>query len=78
MGCRIGMATNVPARFEQLRAAGVIPFHARYRVLNSGLTYEEANVIETSERAACGSHCQGQSGGGYVSGRVWSVYLIEW
>lgn len=78
MACRIGMATNVAARVQQLKDAGIVPRIASYRILSSGLTYSEANQAEVSARQACGAHCQGQSGGGYVSGRVWSVYRIDW
>ena len=72
------MATNVAARVQQLKEAGQVPSWASYRTLKSGLTYGEANTAETSARQACGVHCQGQAGGGYVSGRVWSVYRINW
>lgn len=78
MGCRIGMATNVALRVSQLKADGVVPQNATYRTLDSGLTYSEANTKEVERRNACGSHCQGSAGGGYVSGRVWSVYRIDW
>ena len=78
MACRIGMATDVAARVRQLKDAGTVPERATYRTLDSGLTYEEANKKEVARRDACGSHCQGQAGGGYKSGRVWSVYRIDW
>ena len=78
MPCRIGMATDVAARVRQLVAYGAVPSHATYRTLDSGLTYEEANTKEAERRAACGPHCEGQAGGGYVSGRVWSIYRIDW
>ena len=78
MACRIGMATNVAARVQQLKDAGQVPAHASHRILYSGMTYSEANQTEISQRQACGAHCQGQAGGGYVSGRVWSVYRIDW
>lgn len=78
MGCRIGMATNVAARVNQLKTDGVVPQRATYRTLDSGLTYSEANAKETERRSACGAGCQGSAGGGYRSGRVWSVYRIDW
>ena len=78
MGCRIGMATDVAARVRQLRDQKEIPESATYRTLASDLTYEEANQKEQKARKACGSHCQGQAGGGYKFGRVWSVYRIDW
>lgn len=78
MGCRIGMATNVAARVSQLKADGVVPQSAIYRTLDSNLTYSEANKRELELRKRCGPHCQGQAGGGTKSGRVWSVYRIDW
>ena len=64
MACRIGMATNVAARVQQLKDAGVVPCSALYRILSSGLTYRKGNEAEVSAREACGAHGQGQSGGG--------------
>ena len=78
MGCRIGMATNVSARVQQLKDSGVIPYSATYRTLASDLTYDEANDQEVFARNYCGAHCQGQAGGGHVPGRVWKVYRIDW
>ena len=78
MGCRIGMATDVAARVQELKADGTVPQDARHRTLDSGLTYSEANRREITRRDNCGSHCKGAPGGGYVSGRVWSVYQIDW
>ena len=78
MACRIGMATNVAARVQQLKDAGLVPARASYRTLRSGLTYGKANEAEANARQACGAHCQGQAGGGYVPGQVWSVYRIDW
>jgi len=78
MGCRIGMATDVAERVRQLKADGVVPRGARFRTLDSGLTYSEANRREILRRDRCGSGCEGSPGGGYVSGRVWSVYRIDW
>ena len=43
MACRIGMATNVAARVQELKDAGVVPARASYLTLRSGLTYNEAN-----------------------------------
>ncbi len=78
MACRIGMATNVAGRVRQLQDAGLVPARAPHRTLRSGLTYSEANEAEANARQACGAHCQAQGGGGDVSGRVWSVYRIDW
>ena len=78
MGCRIGMATDVAERVQELKDEGTVPHSATYKTLESGLTYEEANTEEGEKRSACGSHCEGQEGGGYVSGSVWSVYRIDW
>lgn len=78
MGCRIGMATDVAARVRELKAGGMVPRNARYRTLDSGLTYSEANRREIARRDSCGPRCEGSLGGGFVSGRVWSVYRIDW
>ena len=78
MGCRIGMATDVASRVQELKNNGTVPNDATYRTLASRLTYGEANARENTSRANCGTHCQGSAGGGYVAGRVWSVYRIDW
>ena len=78
MVCRIGMATNVAARVAELKRQGKVPHGAACSILETGLTYKEASDTETRERNLCGRHCQGQEGGGYASGRVWSVYRIDW
>ncbi|MCY4555136.1 MAG: hypothetical protein OXF79_01830 [Chloroflexi bacterium] len=78
MACRIGMATDVAARVQALKDAGTVPQRATYRTLSSGWTYKEANAEEIRKRTACGAHCAGSAGGGYVAGRVWSVYRIDW
>lgn len=78
MGCRIGMATDVAARIQQLVNDGTVPGGARYGILRSNLTYEEATGLEASERAICGPYCAGHAGGGFVPGRVWSVYRVDW
>lgn len=78
MGCRIGMATNVAERVNELKRTGEVPRSATYRTLDTGLNYKEANELEVKERNACGRHCEGHSGGGYKEGRVWSVYRIDW
>ena len=77
MACRIGMANNVANRVKQLKDQGIVPSRATYRTLVSGLTYERANAEEARRRDACGPRCQGQAGGGYVAGRVWSVYRVD-
>ena len=78
MPCRIGMAANVALRVNQLKRDGSVPQGATYRTLESGMTYSEANAREVERRNECGVHCQGSAGGGYASGRVWSVYRIDW
>ena len=78
MPCRIGMATNVASRVNQLKKDGIVPQRATYKTLVSGMTYSEATAKEVELRKACGAHCQGSAGGGYVAGRVWSVYQIDW
>lgn len=76
--CRIGMATDVEARISELKNVGTILQRARYYVLESGLTYNEANEKEKVYRENCGPHCEGHPGGGYKSGRVWSIYRADW
>ena len=78
MGCRIGMATDVPARVRQLKSRGAVPEWAAYLILESGLTYEEANERERALRTDCGFQCEGAAGGGYKTGPAWSVYRIDW
>ena len=78
MGCRIGMATNVAGRVQELKDKRLVPLNVQLRVLRSQLTYYEANSFEQEARAACGLHCQGQEGGRYVVGPVWSVYRLDW
>ena len=78
MGCRIGMSTNVPDRVARLISEGLVPRHATYRTLQSGMSYNAATALEEKERNKCGAHCQGNPGGGYVPGYVWSVYRIDW
>ena len=78
MGCRIGMATDVAARVNQLKREGKVPQWAAYFTVESGLTYNEANTREKALRTECGPHCEGQPGGGYKTGPAWSVYRIDW
>ena len=78
MACRIGMATNVARRVQQLKDERLVPSRAVYRTLVSGLTYEQANAEETRRRNACGPRCQGKTGGRDIPGKVWSVYRIDW
>ena len=78
MACRIGMATDVAKRVQKLNDDGLVPDSATYRTLISGLTYKQANDEEEERRNACGAHCEGQAGGGFVSGQVWSVYRVDW
>ncbi len=54
VACRIGMATNVVARVQELKNQGIVPQTAAYRTLDSGLTYSEANAREASRRQAYG------------------------
>ena len=78
MGCRIGMATDVADRVKELKKQGLVPPDAYHIVLAMGLTYEDANRMERRERQACGPHCEGSAGGGFVDGNCWSVYRINW
>ena len=78
MGCRIGMATDVEERLVELLDDELIPPDAEYETLRTGLTYAEANKVEVALRKACGPGCDGQAGGGYKEGKVWSVYRVDW
>lgn len=72
------MATDVAARVNPLKDEGKVPQWAAWYTVESGLTWEEANAMEKALRAECGSHCEGQSGGGFKSGWAWRVYRIDW
>ncbi len=76
MGCRIGMATDVAARVQALKRTRKVPEQARYKILKSGLTYNEAHDYEQRKRRETG--CDGSDGGLRKEGRVWSVYRIDW
>ena len=76
MACRIGMATNVVERVQELKDSKDVPNNARYQILASGLTYTDANAMEQDERQRTG--CTGSPGGRFVSGSVWNVYRIDW
>ncbi len=78
MGCGIGMATDVAARVNRLKDEGKVPQWAAWYAVESGLAREEANAMEKALRTECGPHCAGQPGGGFKSGRAWSVYRIDW
>ena len=78
VGCRIGMATNVDARVAELKSQGEIPKHSSHYTIKKDLTYGQALNLEETKRKECGGHCAGSLGGGYKSGRVWSVYRIDW
>ena len=78
MGCRIGMATDIPARIGELMRDRTVSSYARYRILKSGLTYKKANEYEYAQRKQCGSRCEGQPGGRSVASNGWSVYRIDW
>ena len=49
--------------------------HIWGEVLESGLTYHQAQAREASEAAQRGCYCQ--PGGQYVPGQVWSVYHVS-
>ena len=78
MGCRIGMATDVPARLARLRSDGLVPKRTRCRTIVKGLSYVQANRREELLRKACGPRCQGAPGGGFKPGKVWNIYRIDW
>ena len=78
MRCRIGMATNVKQRVNELIARGLVTDNPKCKIIKANLTYEEANTIEKRARLRCGPHCKGQVGGMYKGGKVWSVYRLDW
>ena len=70
--CRIGMSTQPSKRIKHWkRKEG----HTKSRVLYSGLTYDEASTLErlSAKRLGCYHHL----GGPRISGKVWSVYIVE-
>ena len=72
MGCRVGMSTNPHERIEYWKKE---EGHTDGAVLASQLTYEQAQDRERREAQALG--CYSQPGGGYVVGKVWSVYYVS-
>ena len=73
MACRVGMTTN-PADRKSHWQNKVNGFR-NWRILASGLTYDQAETREKSEAKSGG--CDHGSGGQRVSGAVWSVYKFE-
>ena len=78
MGCRIGMATNVENRVQELKNQNKVPQFARVSVIKDRLLYYDATQLEVTKRQICGSHCDGSTGGQFVPGYVWSVYRLDW
>ena len=71
MGCRVGMDTDPHERIQHWKGK---EGHTDGKVLHSGLTYGEAQVLEKQEARTRG--CVSWPGGAKVEGRVWSVYLV--
>ena len=70
--CRIGMSTQPSKRISHWkRKEG----HTKSRILYTGLTYDEASTMErlSAKRLGCYHHL----GGPRISGKVWSIYLLE-
>ena len=69
--CRVGMSTNPHDRIQYwAREEG----YTNYSILGEGLTYEEAQKLETQAKATY--NCEGSPGGPPLPGNVWSVYLV--
>ena len=47
------------------------------KIIKSGLTYEEAQTLETREARKCGDHCEQEPGGQKNAGNVYTVYRID-
>ena len=71
--CRVGMTTNPSERRRYWESQH--PGLRNWRVLVSGLTYDEAQARERREAQRRG--CEAEEGGPRVPGRVWSVYYFE-
>jgi len=69
---------TVAERVSELKREGKIPQNATVRVLDSGLTYDQALAMERRERRSCGTHCDGDEGGPRDSGFNWTVYRCDW
>lgn len=78
MGCRIGMETDVDERIEELIEQRLVPKTTECTIIESELTYDEANQLEIESLDDCGSECDGHPGGRGVLGPVWSVYRLDW
>ena len=71
MACRVGISTNPHERIAHwMRVEG----HTRWEILAEGLTYEQANDLETTEAIRGG--CRSKEGGQKVAGYVYSVYHV--
>ena len=73
MPCRVGMSTN-PQERRQYWSGQVRNLH-NWRILASGLTYEQALAREENEARQRG--CVAEPGGPRMDGPVWSVYYFE-
>ena len=71
MACRVGISVRPHERIEYWKRTGK---YTHGEVLESELTYHEANVREQLEAEKSG--CTYQSGGPYIIGPVWSVYRV--
>ena len=70
--CRVGMATNPDERIQYwAKEEG----YNKYSILGEKLTYEEAQEMESQKKIEYDCD-KGSPGGGYVAGRVWSVYIV--
>lgn len=72
MACRVGMSTDPDERIRYWKEK---EGHTYSTILASGLTYSEAQALETKE--ARERNCRSSPGGQYVPGRVWSVYYLS-
>ena len=78
MACRIGMSSNPRGRIDHWRAqCSRRNGKFRSKILDSGLTYNEAQALERRKARECGNHCQQESGGERKPGRVYSVYRVD-
>ncbi len=59
MKCWVGISMDVAAHVAPLKAANLVPADASWRTLAEKLTYDEAVVLEYSERRECGPLCRG-------------------
>ncbi len=60
---------------ERIQHWAQVEGYNKYSILGRDLTYEEAQEMERLKKIEYDCE-EGSPGGGYVPGRVWSVYIV--